>query len=186
MDTVKAITITIPEALDERAVAEARRRGISKSELIRQGLDAVLPSPVADHDTEVWRSLAGFGSDALSVAPMRSTKSSTAGEVRRHRLVDRVDIAGRCPPRHRSRCSPRSDGPNRSSRPTSSSANRGRFSVARTAIALRLSFSSDRDARGRRSAAGSPRHRRPRGGSVGVAPKARERSYSFVDATSFG
>jgi hypothetical protein len=66
---VKAITITIPEALDERAAAEARRRGISKSELIRQGLDAVLPSVAADNDTDVWYSLAGFGSDALFVPP---------------------------------------------------------------------------------------------------------------------
>ena len=68
MHGVKAITITIPEALDERAAAEARRQGISKSELIRRGLDAVLPSLRTDDDADVWRSLAGFGSDALTVA----------------------------------------------------------------------------------------------------------------------
>jgi hypothetical protein len=70
---VKTITITIPEDLDSRAVAEARRRGISKSELIRQGLDTVLPSSVTPNaaagEADPWLALAGFGSDALSVEP---------------------------------------------------------------------------------------------------------------------
>ena len=64
---VKTVTITIPEDLDERAAAEARRRGISKSELIRRGLDAVLPAGSDAPETDLWRSLAGFGSDGLSV-----------------------------------------------------------------------------------------------------------------------
>lgn len=67
---MKTVTITIPEDLDARAAAEARRRGISKSELIRRGLDAVLPAVPDDApETDVWRSLAGFGSDDLSVEP---------------------------------------------------------------------------------------------------------------------
>jgi hypothetical protein len=39
---VKRITILMPEELDARAAEEARRRGVSKSELILQSLDAAL------------------------------------------------------------------------------------------------------------------------------------------------
>lgn len=67
--TVKTVTITIPEELDERAAAEARRRGISKSELVRRGLDAVLPTPSGRLEPDAWRSLAGFGSSGVSVTP---------------------------------------------------------------------------------------------------------------------
>ncbi len=66
---VKKVTITIPEDLDERAADEARRRGISKSELIRQGLDSVLPDLAEDGDDDPWLVLAGFGSPGVSVEP---------------------------------------------------------------------------------------------------------------------
>jgi len=64
---VKTITITITEELDRRAAAEARRRGISKSELIREGLGAVLGEAAGEAGGDLWRSLAGFGADGLSV-----------------------------------------------------------------------------------------------------------------------
>jgi Arc/MetJ-type ribon-helix-helix transcriptional regulator len=65
---VKTITITITEELDRRAADEARRRGISKSELIREGLGAVLRAERSDDDKDdLWRSLAGFGAEGVSV-----------------------------------------------------------------------------------------------------------------------
>ena len=66
---MKAVTITIPEELDAEAAAEARRLGISKSELIRRGLAAVLPAERLDTGTDPWIELAGFGGDGLSVEP---------------------------------------------------------------------------------------------------------------------
>ena len=68
-ERVKTITITIPEDLDERAAAEARRRGISKSELIRQGLGFVLTPALLGPGEDPWRSLAGFGAEDISVRP---------------------------------------------------------------------------------------------------------------------
>ncbi len=66
---MKAVTITIPEELDAEAAAEARRLGISKSELIRRGLAAVLPAERFDTGADPWSDLAGFGGEGLSVAP---------------------------------------------------------------------------------------------------------------------
>lgn len=64
---MKTITITITEELDRRAAAEARRRGISKSELIREGLGAVLGPDAAGEGEDLWQSLAGFGAKGVSV-----------------------------------------------------------------------------------------------------------------------
>lgn len=66
---MKTVTITIPEELDAEAAAEALRIGISKSELIRRGLAAVLPAERIEVGAEPWRDLAGFGSEGLSVEP---------------------------------------------------------------------------------------------------------------------
>lgn len=63
---VKTITVTIPEGLDQRAATEARRRGISKSQLVRQGLTILLTPEPDDPEEDLWRSLAGFGSPKLS------------------------------------------------------------------------------------------------------------------------
>ena len=66
---VKTITITIPDELDAQAAAEAKRLGISKSELIRRGLMALLP----DHDLETgedaWRRSAGFAAEYVTAEP---------------------------------------------------------------------------------------------------------------------
>lgn len=64
---MKTITITIPEELDEQAAAEARRRGISKSKLIREGLGAILSLPPGEPGEDLWRSLAGFGTADVTV-----------------------------------------------------------------------------------------------------------------------
>lgn len=64
---MKTITITITEELDRRAAEEAHRCGISKSELIRKGLVSVLGPQREDDGDDLWRSLAGFGSEGLSV-----------------------------------------------------------------------------------------------------------------------
>lgn len=66
---MKTIAVTIDETLDRRAAEEARRRGISKSELIRQGLTAVLPAEAPEASADPWRTLAGFGTRGLSVEP---------------------------------------------------------------------------------------------------------------------
>jgi Ribbon-helix-helix protein, copG family. len=66
---MKAITITIEEDLDARAVQEANRRGISKSELIREGLTRVLPDEAVDAKTDPWTQLAGFGPAGLTSKP---------------------------------------------------------------------------------------------------------------------
>ena len=65
---VKAVTITMPAELDAEAAAEARRLGISKSELIRRGLAAVLPAPKPEPSKNMWLQRAGFGSKGISVS----------------------------------------------------------------------------------------------------------------------
>ena len=67
--SVKAVTITMPEELDAQAAAEARRLGISKSELIRRGLAAVLPAEKPDTGDDPWMAMAGFGPAGVSVEP---------------------------------------------------------------------------------------------------------------------
>ena len=71
---MKTVTITLPEALDREAVDEARRRGMSKSELIRLGLGEVLPAELATTGGDLWTDLAGFA---------RADVSTEAGEIDR-------------------------------------------------------------------------------------------------------
>jgi hypothetical protein len=64
---MKNITITITEELDAAAAAEARRRGLSKSELIRLSLASVLTGKTARTSCNAWLELAGFANPGLSV-----------------------------------------------------------------------------------------------------------------------
>ncbi len=66
---MKAVTITMPEELDAQAAAEARRLGISKSELIRRGLATVLPAAEEEPTGNLLLDLAGFGEPGISVEP---------------------------------------------------------------------------------------------------------------------
>ena len=66
---MKTITITIPEELDAEAAAEAKRLGISKSELIRRGLTALLPDRDVGTEGDAWHRLAGFASEGLGTTP---------------------------------------------------------------------------------------------------------------------
>ena len=68
-DGMKAITITIPDELDAEAAAEAKRLGISKSELIRRGLAALLPDRGIDTEGDPWLGLAGFASGDTTAEP---------------------------------------------------------------------------------------------------------------------
>jgi Ribbon-helix-helix protein, copG family len=66
---MKTISITIPDELDAEAAAEAKRRGISKSELIRRGIAAVLPDDSGEPVADMWRDLAGFGGEGVTAEP---------------------------------------------------------------------------------------------------------------------
>ncbi|MDE0269377.1 MAG: ribbon-helix-helix domain-containing protein [Acidimicrobiaceae bacterium] len=66
---MKNVTITMPAELDAEAAAQARRLGISKSELIRRGLAAVLPTEDTEPSDDPWRDMVGFGGKGLSVEP---------------------------------------------------------------------------------------------------------------------
>jgi hypothetical protein len=64
---VKTITITITEELDAAAAAEAERRGLSKSALIREALTSILSEPLSNGHPTPWVALAGFGAPGLQV-----------------------------------------------------------------------------------------------------------------------
>ncbi len=66
---MRAITIALPEDLDDQAAAEARRLGISKSELIRRGLAAILPDGRVEAADDPWSAVVGFGPVGVSVEP---------------------------------------------------------------------------------------------------------------------
>lgn len=78
------ITIPIPDELDAEAGADAKRLGTSKSELIRRGLTVLLPDRNVVADGDPWRQMAGFASEDGQLNRVRSTGSSTSGEIRRY------------------------------------------------------------------------------------------------------
>ncbi len=67
---MKPVTITITEELDAAAAEEARRRGVSKSALVREGLRAVISgSDTTDaQDPDPWRDLAGFADPGVTTS----------------------------------------------------------------------------------------------------------------------
>ena len=66
---MKTIAITIPEELDAAAAAEAKRQGISKSELIRRGLATLLPNQDTQPAEDLWHELAGYASKEATAEP---------------------------------------------------------------------------------------------------------------------
>ncbi len=72
---MKPVTVTIPDELDAEAAAEAERLGISKSELFRRGLHAVIErsaervQAVSARGENLWLDLAGFGPDEVTANP---------------------------------------------------------------------------------------------------------------------
>ena len=76
---MRTITITLPEELDAEAAREARRRGVSKSELFREGLSRLLPSISAEADGDLLRALAGFGPPGVSTDPCEIDKVVDGG-----------------------------------------------------------------------------------------------------------
>lgn len=64
---MKTVTITMPEEFDTAVTAEAQRLGISKSELVRRALAAVLPDGNPESSKGLWYDLAGFGDEGVSI-----------------------------------------------------------------------------------------------------------------------
>lgn len=69
MTAVKTISVMVDEELDDAAKVEAIRRGISKSELIRRGIQHMLgdSESAAEPGHDPWETLAGFGPAGVSV-----------------------------------------------------------------------------------------------------------------------
>ena len=82
MANMKHVTITVPPELDEAIAKEAKRRGMSKSELYRESAAKELPGGKPEGEN-LWYELAGFvdtGDDSVETDYASNITEALYGE----------------------------------------------------------------------------------------------------------